>query len=167
AFKASKSKQAELGSVVEQLTSTNKVLTTEVHLCWSKVNALTKRVENSDNLQKIALTALEAANKKKTELKAKVEELTSEVADLKQWLEEIGPAAVDEYIAHFHETAKYDGLRMYSRGVAYNEVFKRLVKLYPELDLASMMEEFIPAEPSTFTDDKVGSKAVSDEGNVA
>ncbi|CAA2968430.1 Hypothetical predicted protein [Olea europaea subsp. europaea] len=84
AFEASKLKLAEPESIVEQLTSTNKDLTTEVHLCLSEMNALTKRVENSDNLQKIALKPLEAANKEKAELKAKVEELTTEAADLKQ-----------------------------------------------------------------------------------
>ncbi|CAA2971350.1 Hypothetical predicted protein [Olea europaea subsp. europaea] len=96
----------------------------------SKVNALEKRIENSDNLQKIASTALEVANKDKVKSKAKVEELTTEAADLKQWLERTGVVAIDEHIAHFHEIAKYDDLRMYWRGVAYKEVFKRLAELY-------------------------------------
>ncbi|CAA2971351.1 Hypothetical predicted protein [Olea europaea subsp. europaea] len=76
-------KEAELELVVEQLTSANKDLTTKVHLCRSEVNAPMKRVEISNNLQKISSTALEATNKKKAKLKAKVKELTTEVADLK------------------------------------------------------------------------------------
>ncbi|CAA3003613.1 Hypothetical predicted protein [Olea europaea subsp. europaea] len=96
ALEASKLKHVELKSIVEQLTSANKDLTAKVYLCQSKVNALTKGAENYDNLQKIALTALEEANKEKAELKAKVEGLATEVTDLKQQLEEAGAMAVEE-----------------------------------------------------------------------
>lgn len=44
---------------------------------------MTKRVENSDKLQKITLSALKAATKDKAELKAQVDGLNVEVANLK------------------------------------------------------------------------------------
>ncbi|CAA2987561.1 Hypothetical predicted protein [Olea europaea subsp. europaea] len=62
---------------------------------------------------------------------------------------EQGEVAKNNYIAHFHETTKYDSLALYWKGVAYNEVFKKLVELYLQLDLTSIKEEFILAEPST------------------
>lgn len=78
----------------------------KVHLCKAEVNALTKRVENYDNLQKIASSALEVANKENGELNAKGEELTADATDLKQQLSGTGATAVNEYVAHFHETGK-------------------------------------------------------------
>ncbi|CAA3005609.1 Hypothetical predicted protein [Olea europaea subsp. europaea] len=83
ALEASKLKHVELELVVEQLTSANRDLIVEVHLCQSEVKALMKQAENPDNLQKIASTALEEANKDKVDLKTKVEGLTAEAAGLK------------------------------------------------------------------------------------
>lgn len=73
AIEALKLKQVELESEMEQLTTANKDLTIEVYLSKFEVNATMKRVENSNNLQKIASMSLKASNKKKVELKAKVE----------------------------------------------------------------------------------------------
>lgn len=49
-----------------------------------------RRIENSDNLQKIALSTLEVANKEKLELKSQVGDLIAEIASLKQQLEKAG-----------------------------------------------------------------------------
>ncbi|CAA3014872.1 S-norcoclaurine synthase [Olea europaea subsp. europaea] len=98
--------------------------------------------------------ALEASKLKHAELEsAQVKGLASEAAGLEHQLEGVGAVAVEEYIAHFHETSEYDGLGMYWRGVAYNEVFKRLTELHPELDF--VRNEFIPVEPSTPADEEV------------
>lgn len=83
-IEAFKAKWEELETKVGQLSTENVELKEEVHLCKSEVNALTKRVENSDNLQKIASTALEMANQDRTTLRAQVTDLTAEVASLKQ-----------------------------------------------------------------------------------
>lgn len=40
-------------------------------------------------------------------------------------------AAANNYVAHFHETTEYDDLNLYSRKVAYNEVFGMMAKLHP------------------------------------
>ncbi|CAA3021225.1 Hypothetical predicted protein [Olea europaea subsp. europaea] len=44
------------------------------------------------------------------------------------------------------------------RKVAYNEVLERITELYPQVDLATMKDEFLLAEPSTPVDDVEGSK---------
>lgn len=46
AIEASKVKQTELELKVKQLASENKDLQLKFHLCWSKINVMTKRVEN-------------------------------------------------------------------------------------------------------------------------
>lgn len=74
--------------------------------------------------------------------------------------------AVYEYIVHFHETVEYDALGMFWRGVPYNEVFKRLAKLHPQLDLASTKEEFIPPEPSTPANEGDGYEGEVNEGDI-
>lgn len=56
---------------------------------------------------------------------------------------------MDDYIAHFHEMAEYDGLDLYWRGVTSNEVFGRLFELHHDLDLTPVKAEFISTEPST------------------
>ncbi|CAA2973208.1 Hypothetical predicted protein [Olea europaea subsp. europaea] len=103
----------------------------------------------------LGVRAKEEANKEKAELKAKVEGLVDEAAGLKQQLERAGGAAIEEYVAHFHETSEYDGLGMYWRGLAYSEFFKRLAELHPELDFTSIRDDFIPTEPSTLADKEV------------
>lgn len=95
------------------------------------------------------------ANDDRTALRAQVTDLTAEVASLKQQLVEAGEAAVENYVAHFHETAEYDGLGLYWRNVAYGEVLARVAELHPEVDLTAVREEFIPAEPSTPADEVV------------
>lgn len=60
-----------------------------------------KRVENFDNLQKIALSALMVANKEKVELRAQVDELAAEVDNLKLQLNRARKVAVNNYIANF------------------------------------------------------------------
>lgn len=60
---------------------------------------------------------------------------------------------MNNYVAHFHETVEYDVLNLYWRKVAYNEVFRMMPELHPRVDLASVKEEFLPAESSTPTDD--------------
>lgn len=52
------------------LTNENEELKKDVHLCKAEVNGMKKRNEIPDNLQKIALLALETANKEKEELKS-------------------------------------------------------------------------------------------------
>lgn len=45
---------------------------------------MTKRVENSDNLQKIASSSLEVTNKDKVKLKAQIDEQTTNVTKIHQ-----------------------------------------------------------------------------------
>lgn len=56
---------------------------------------------------------------------------------------------VDNYVAHFHETAEYKGLEIHFRRVAYKEVFDRLSELHQQLDLTAVRGEFLDAKPST------------------
>lgn len=60
----------EAKSKIEFLTTKNQEMKREDLLCKDEVNTMTKLVENFDNLQKIASSALEMANKEKGELKA-------------------------------------------------------------------------------------------------
>lgn len=60
-----------------------------------------KRVENFDNLQKIASSALMIANKEKVELRAQVDELAAEVDNLKLQLNRARKVVVNNYIANF------------------------------------------------------------------
>lgn len=87
-----------------------------------------KWVENSNNLQKIASLALEWAIKKKNELRAQLEKLIAEVANLKQQLSWGGEATINNYVAHFYKIAEYDSLDFYWRKVTYNKVFKRIAE---------------------------------------
>lgn len=57
---------------------------------------MNKWVENSDNLQKIVSSALEEANKEKVGLQAQVVELTVKVANLRQQLNGVAEAIVNE-----------------------------------------------------------------------
>ncbi|CAA2934687.1 Hypothetical predicted protein [Olea europaea subsp. europaea] len=69
----------------------------EVHPYITEVSALIKRVENSDNLHKIDLLALEMTKKEKVELKSQVGKLTIEVASLKQQLSKSRESAVHKW----------------------------------------------------------------------
>ncbi|CAA3012322.1 Hypothetical predicted protein [Olea europaea subsp. europaea] len=96
---------------------------------------------------------------------AKVEELNAEAASLKQQLDGSEVAvAVHEYIAYFHETTKYDGLGLYWREVVYDEVFKRLIELHPQLDLATVKKEFILAKLSISAEEGKASRKLGNEG---
>ncbi|CAA3010551.1 Hypothetical predicted protein [Olea europaea subsp. europaea] len=88
------------------------------------------------------------ANKEKAEMKAQVDELNSG-HKAKVATSCTGEAVVENFVAHFHEMADYDGLGLYWRGVAYDEILKRLANLCPQMDLAPLKEEYIPAEAST------------------
>lgn len=85
----------------------------KVYICKAEVNAMTKRVENSNNLKKIASSILEVANKENVELKAQVDELIAEVANLRQQLSQTREVVVNNYLAHFHEMTEYDSLGLY------------------------------------------------------
>lgn len=125
ATKTSELKCTEAVSKVDALLKENKKLKDEVHLCKDEVNAFTKRVENSDNLQKIVSSALEVANKENGELKARVDELSVDVSCFDEGLKKAREATVYHYVAHFYETTEYDGLEIHWRRVSYNEVFER------------------------------------------
>lgn len=73
------------------------------------------------------------------ELKAQVDELTTEVANLKQQLSGTGEAVVNNYVAHFHETAEYNSFGLFWRKVTYNEVFGRESKVEPQQDEATVL----------------------------
>lgn len=77
-------RHAEAKSKIEFLTTKNKKMKREDLFCKDEVNNMTKLVENFENLQKIASSALETANKEKGELKAQMDELTLKVARLSQ-----------------------------------------------------------------------------------
>lgn len=69
-----------------------------------------------------------------------------------------GEAVLNNYIFHFYETIEYNCLDLYWDRVAYNDVFGRLAELHPQVDLASIREEFFLVEPSTPADEGGDSK---------
>lgn len=110
---------------------------------------MTKRVENSDNLQKIASSSLEVTNKDEVKLKAQIDKQTANVTKIHQQLSGAGEAVVNYYVVHFHKTYEYGDLGLYWRKVTYNEVFEKIGKLYPHVNLVVVNEEFLPTKPST------------------
>lgn len=82
-FEALRVWHAEAESMIGVLITENEEMKKEVRLCKAHINAITKQVENFDNLQKIVSSALEVANKEKVELKALVDELTLEIVNFK------------------------------------------------------------------------------------
>ncbi|CAA3000321.1 Hypothetical predicted protein [Olea europaea subsp. europaea] len=69
------------------------------------------------------------------EAEAEAKKLKAEVSTADE-LNEAGDIDVNNYVVHFHEIDKYDGL----------------------VDLAALKEEFFPAESSTLANDVKGSK---------
>ncbi|CAA2965035.1 Hypothetical predicted protein [Olea europaea subsp. europaea] len=103
---------------------------------------------------------IEALRVKQDEAESRVRLLTTENEKIKKEvhlckveLNGVEEPVVNNYRAYFHKIDEYDDLDLYWRKVAYNEVFGRIVELYPQVDLTSVKEKIFPTEPSTLVDD--------------
>ncbi|CAA2971088.1 Hypothetical predicted protein [Olea europaea subsp. europaea] len=95
-------------SIVDEVIEALKVKEDEAE---SRIGLRT--AENEKIKKEVHLCKVEGTNKEKVELQVQVVELTVEVANLRQQLNEVREAAVNEHGAHFRETDKYDGLNLY------------------------------------------------------
>lgn len=103
----------------------------EVHLSQSEVTSLTKQVEIFDAYQKLAVEALETANKEDVALKEQVEKLNSrtfvlveEVEISMREAESAGNEAEKRYMANFCLMEAYQSFGAYRRMYAYTKVVK-------------------------------------------
>lgn len=101
----------------------------EVHLSQSEVTSLTKRVEIFDAYQKLAVEALETANKEDVALKEQVEKLNSrtfvlveEVEISMREAESARNEAEKRYMANFCLMEAYQSFGAYRRMYAYTKV---------------------------------------------
>lgn len=125
----------------------------EVHESQCEVAALTKKVEISDNHQKVTAEALEKANLELTGardagqfMEKELRWLEAEVKRYEADVVEAGDIAVKNYVANFHHTEEYRRFGLYWSKVAYEEVFERLGEVHPQLDVSELKAEFLEEE---------------------
>lgn len=117
-------------------------LKNELHESASQVAALTKRIDDANEHQRIASEALEVANRERGELKQLNEAQAKEIGSLKAEVGAIGEAEVLKYKENFHTTPEYDDFANYWASWAAKEVMSRLREKHPELDINFLEEEF-------------------------
>lgn len=133
-------------------------LRNELHESTSQVAVLTKRIDQSNEHQRIASEALEAANKEKAELKVLVGAQAEEIESLKVEVKAVGEAAVQNYKDNFDSTTEYDDFVNYWASWSAQGIMSRLCEKHPELDIG-----FIEAD---FSGPTSGRPDMAEEGGV-
>ncbi|XP_022843376.1 uncharacterized protein LOC111366926 [Olea europaea var. sylvestris] len=135
----------KLESALAQIEALKK----EVHESQYEVASLTKKVEVSNEHQKVTAEALEKAN---LSLVGAQEANRFLETQLKWYVDDAShdrEEAVQEYVANFHNTEEYKSFSAYWRNFAYAEVMERAEELYPNLDLTQLRSEFVDEVPQT------------------
>ncbi|KAL2504905.1 putative abhydrolase domain-containing protein [Abeliophyllum distichum] len=137
----------------------------EVDLKESDSNLLnmTKQLDNVNATQKVAVEALEAANKEKRRLLEEAKSLDEEISGLRKDLElfengkkevEAGKREVEarlanaeaDFVANFHNTEVYTNFSNYFARVGQQEVLTALRNDHPDFDVKSLEARFPPPD---------------------
>ncbi|XP_022871083.1 uncharacterized protein LOC111390297 [Olea europaea var. sylvestris] len=142
----------KLESALAQIEALKK----EVHESQREVTSLTKKVEVSNEHQKVTAEALEKANLSLTGaqeayhfLETQVKWYVDGASHAREEAQQAREEAVQEYVANFHNTDEYKSFSTYWRNFAYAEVMERAEELYPNLDLTQLRSEFVDEVPQT------------------
>lgn len=114
----------------------------EFHESVSQVVALTKKVDQANDYQKLTSEALEEANKERVELRKLTEGQADEINSLKAEAKTIGEVAIQNYKDNFENTPEYDEFANYWTSWAAKEMMSLLRERHPDLDINFLEEEF-------------------------
>lgn len=109
-----------------------------------------KKLETSNNHQKLTVEALEKANLElagardayhyiEGQIKWCIDNAKAARAEVSVAREE----AIREYVANFYETIEYQSFTSYSRRFSYADVVERVDGLFPDLDTVVLRMEFL------------------------
>lgn len=153
---------AKLESALVQIEALKK----EVHESQYEVASLTKKVEVSNEHQKVTVEAMEKANLSLTGaqeayhfLETQIKWYVDDASHAREEAQQAREEAVREYIANFHNTEEHKSFNAYWRNFAYAEVMERAEELYPNLDLTQLRSEFVDEVPQTPAEEVQGNEA--------
>ncbi|XP_022868626.1 uncharacterized protein LOC111388175 [Olea europaea var. sylvestris] len=169
-----KAQRVEEAAKLESALAQIEALKKEVYESQCEMASLTKKVEVSNEHQKVIAEALEKANLSLAGARDAYQFLEGQakwyMSDASVAREEARTAreeAVKEYIANFHTTEEYKSFSSYWRNFAYAEVLERAEELYPNLDLAQLRSEFVDEVPQTPAEEVQGDEEVDAEAPSA
>lgn len=135
-----------------------------------RVAFLTKKVEVSNDHQKVTAEALEKANLELAKaqdaykfLDGQIKWHVDELAKAKEEANLVREEAIKDYIANFHNIEEYKGFSIYWRNYAYAEMMERAEELYPNQDLSQLRSKFVDEVPQTPANESVGDEATEVE----
>ncbi|XP_022853416.1 uncharacterized protein LOC111374888 [Olea europaea var. sylvestris] len=169
-----KAQTVEEAAKLESALGQIEALKREVYESQCEVASLTKKVEVSNEHQKVTAEALEQANLSLAGARDAYQFLEGQAKwymnDASVAREEARTAAegvVKAYIANFHTTEEYKSFSKYWRNFAYAEVLERAEELYPNLGLAQRRSEFVDEVPQTPAEEVQGDEAADAEAPSA
>ncbi|XP_022863888.1 axoneme-associated protein mst101(2)-like [Olea europaea var. sylvestris] len=169
-----KSQKVEEAAKLESALAQIEALKKEVYELRYEVASLTKKVEVSNEHQKVTTEALEKANlfvagarDAYQFLEGQAKWYMNDTSVVREEARTVGEEAVKEYITNFHTTEEYKSFSAYWRNFAYAEVLERVEELYPNLDLAQLRSEFLDEVPQTPAEEVQGDEEVDAEAPSA
>ncbi|XP_022862709.1 uncharacterized protein LOC111382907 [Olea europaea var. sylvestris] len=165
-----KAQRAEEAAKLESALTQIEALKREVYESQCEVASLTKKVEVSNEHQKVTAEALEQANlalagarDANQFLEGQAKWYMNDASVAREEARNAAEEAVRAYIANFHTTEEYKSFSAYWRNFAYAEVLERAEELYPNLDLAQLRSEFVDEVPQTPAEEVQGDEAADAE----
>ncbi|XP_022894769.1 axoneme-associated protein mst101(2)-like [Olea europaea var. sylvestris] len=169
-----KAQRVEEAAKLESALVQIEALKREVYESQCEVASLTKKVEVSNEHQKVTAEALEQANLSLAGardayqfLEGQAKWYMNDASVAREEARTAAEEAVKAYIANFHTTEEYKSFSAYWRNFAYAEVLERAEELYPNLDLAQLRSEFVDEVPQTPAEEVQGDEAADAEAPSA
>ncbi|XP_022891702.1 uncharacterized protein LOC111406522 [Olea europaea var. sylvestris] len=165
--RSSEEKTASLAEEVKAARAEAEIeaLKKEVHESQCEVASLTKKVEVSNEYQKVTAKALEKANLSLVGaqdayhfLETQIKWYVDDASHAREEAQRARKQAVQEYVANFHNTEEYKSFSAYWRSFAYAEVMERAEEMYPNLDLTQFRSEFMDEVPQTPAEEVQGNE---------
>ncbi|XP_022852184.1 axoneme-associated protein mst101(2)-like [Olea europaea var. sylvestris] len=165
-----KAQRVEEATKLESALAQIEALKKEVYESQYEVASLTKKVEVSNEHQKVTAEALEKTNLSLAGaqdayqfLEGQAKWYMNDASVVRDEARTAREEVVKEYIANFHTTEEYKSFSSYWRNFAYAEVLERAEELYPNLDLAQLRSEFVDEVPQTPAEEVQGDEEVDAE----
>ncbi|XP_022872741.1 uncharacterized protein LOC111391724 [Olea europaea var. sylvestris] len=165
-----KAQRVEEATKLESALTQIEALKREVFESQCEVAFLKKKVEVSNEYQKVTAEALEQANlalagarDANQFLEGQAKWYMNDASVAREEARTAAEEAVKAYIANFHTIEEYKSFSAYWRNFAYAEVLERAEELYPNLDLAQLRSEFLDEVPQTPAEEVQGDEAADAE----
>ncbi|XP_022841900.1 uncharacterized protein LOC111365575 [Olea europaea var. sylvestris] len=169
-----KAQRVEEAAKLESALAQIEALKREVYESQCEVASLRKKVEVSNEHQKVTAEALEQANlalagarDANQFLEGQAKWYMNDASAAREEARTAAEEAVKAYIANFHTTEEYKSFSAYWRNFAYAEVLERAEELYPNSDLAQLRSEFVDEVPQIPAEEVHGDQAADAEAPSA